>query len=363
MKKSFMKIRKTIKGCPLLVAILITWAGVAIAGQLPIAAEEIVENELPAEEDDWLVEEWASEEENLDQTEADNSKEQPDASGDTDLAEHAEASPGIVSDGAFTEQSDSALADSTQPEEQPQKVKPEFVSYEKIRTDSPYYTDPGKIPKTTKYEYAKVEENYFDDAVFIGDSRIEGFCDYAGLDNAAFFAKPGLTVYNLLDEEFIKDPKSGRMVSVSYMMKHYQYGKIYIMVGINELGTGGTDRYKAAYKNVLKHFRKWQPDAIIYVQSIMGVSAKKDATDPVFNNTNIRDKNCAIARLTDGIHIFYLDINHLYEDENHNLKQELTSDDVHLYAKHYKKWLKYLKSHAVLKESRFLQQTTEEIGG
>ena len=36
-------------------------------------------------------------------------------------------------------------------------------------------------------------------------------------------------------------------------------------------------------------------------------------------------------------------------DENHALKQDLTFDDVHLYAQYYDKWVKYLKNHAVVK--------------
>lgn len=351
MKKSFIRITGAVKSCPLVAALLLTWAGAAIVQQLPIIKGENMEHTISLEEDQEPAEEWGAEEEPIIQAAADSSGKQSDGTADMESAEHTDDSPGAVSGGAFAEETDAAAQDGVQVNDKPEKIMPEYITYKKTKTDSPYYTDPGKIPQTTKYDYAKVEDSYFDDAVFIGDSRVEGFGDYAGLDHTAIFAKPGLTVYNLLDEEFIKDPQSGRTVSVSYMMRHYQYGKIYLMVGINELGTGGTDRYQAAYKNVLKKFRKWQPDAVIYVQSIMGVSAKKDATDPVFNNTNIRDKNCAIAKLTDGIHIFYLDINHLYEDENHQLSQELTFDDVHLYAKHYKKWLKYLKSHAVVKES------------
>ena len=56
-----------------------------------------------------------------------------------------------------------------------------------------------------------------------------------------------------------------------------------------------------------------------------------------------------LKKLTDGIHIFYLNIQEIYEDENHNLAQELTFDDVHLYAQHYDKWVKYLKTHAVVR--------------
>lgn len=232
-------------------------------------------------------------------------------------------------------------------EEEQKKIMPEYISYDKKKTDSPYYSDPGKIPLTTEYDYVKVEDGYFDDAVFIGDSRMEGMEDYSGLDNATFFAKPGLTVFDLLEDEFIKDPKSGKKVSIGDMLKRHTYGKIYLMVGINELGTGGTDRFAESYKEVLGKLRKWQPDAVIYVHSIMGVSPAKDKSDKVFNNTNIRDKNYAISRLTDGIHIFYFNIQQLYEDKNHNLAQELTFDDVHLYAKHYAKWVDYLREHAV----------------
>ena len=176
---------------------------------------------------------------------------------------------------------------------------------------------------------------------------MEGMEDYSGLDNATFFAKPGLTVFDLLDDKFIKDPDSGKKVSVSDMLKRHTYGKIYLMVGINELGTGGTERFAKSYEDVLKKIRKWQPDAVIYVHSIMGVSPAKDKSDKVFNNTNIRDKNYAISKLTDGIHIFYFNIQQLYEDKNHNLAQDLTFDDVHLYAKHYSKWVDYLREHAV----------------
>ena len=205
------------------------------------------------------------------------------------------------------------------------------------------------IPQAEREAAIQYYNDYFDDAVFIGDSRIVGMNDYSGLTNATFFAKTGLTVYNLLDDEFVKDPSTGKNVSVSYMMQNYKYKKIYLMVGINELGTGGTQRFADAYKDVLKKFRKWQPDAVIYVQSIMGVSPKKDQKDPVFNNTNIRDKNYAISKLTDGIHIFYLNIQEIYEDKNHDLAQELTFDDVHLYAQHYDKWVDYLKTHAVVR--------------
>lgn len=367
------KIKKFVKNCPLAVSILCSWAIIAAVEHLPLQVRETSPQDVSCQEND----SWISGEKQeiiaddalsgvISANRAPDLSEQVimkgDEAGDTPANIPADQTGTLPEDNVLSDddtlpenddqsQSDTAAEAENNPKEddEPKKIKPEYITYEKKKTDSPWYTDPGKIPLTTAYDYKKVKKDYFDDAVFIGDSRIVGMSDYSGLTNAKFFAKTGLTVYNLLDDEFVKDPESGKNVSVSYMMQHYTYGKIYLMVGINELGTGGTKRFQEEYKEVLKKFRKWQPDAVIYVQSIMGVSPKKDQSDPVFNNTNIRDKNYAISKLTDGIHIFYLNIQELYEDKNHDLEQDLTFDDVHLYAQHYDRWVKYLKTHAVVK--------------
>lgn len=379
------KIKKFVKNCPLAVSILCSWAIIAAFEHLPIQAQETPAQDAVRQEDNsWVSGETQeiiagdalggvissnrapdlSEQAIMKGDEADDvALDTPANQSGTSLGDGTQSDSGVQpgsdaqsGSAAQSENNASSEADTQsdngsdgKEDAKPKKIKPEYLTYEKKKTDSPWYTDPGKIPLTTAYDYQKVKKDYFDDAVFIGDSRIVGMNDYSGLTNAKFFAKTGLTVYNLLDEEFVKDPNSGKNVSVSYMMQHYTYGKIYLMVGINELGTGGTKRFQEAYKEVLKKFRQWQPDAVIYVQSIMGVSPKKDKSDPVFNNTNIRDKNYAISKLTDGIHIFYLNIQELYEDKDHNLTQDLTFDDVHLYAQHYDRWVKYLKTHAVVK--------------
>lgn len=337
------KLKQLIRSCPLVFCLLLSWGIAAGASYLPKLLQESTAAD-DGSASDWIIDEMnelTGCENGLSGSVAANRA--PQLSEQAILNAAKDESSADVSNPVQEEQPD-AQADA-----QLQKIRPEYLTYKKKDTDSPYYSDPGKIPQTTAYDYQTVKKSYFDDAVFIGDSRIVGMHDYSGLDQAEFFAKTGLTVYNLLEDEFVEDSHTGKTVSVSYMLQNYQYGKIYLMVGINELGTGGTQRFCDTYKSVLKKMRKWQPDAVIYVQSIMGVSPAKDRSDPVFNNTNIRDKNYAISKLTDGIHIFYLNIQELYEDENHALQQDLTFDDVHLYAQHYDRWVKYLKTHAVVR--------------
>lgn len=224
-----------------------------------------------------------------------------------------------------------------------------FKKYKKQKTDSRYYSDPGKTALTTEFSYQKVDKSYFDDAVFIGDSRTVGMQDYSGLDNAQFFAKTGMNVYDILEDKFITDPQTGEEVSVAHMLKTYQYGKIYFMVGINELGTGNTGTFQKAYARVLQKFHKWQPDAVIYIQGIIPVSKVKASGDEIFNNININDKNVAIAQLADGKSIFYLDVSKKLTDKGGYLKADYTFDEVHMYAQYYELWTNFLMKHAVVR--------------
>lgn len=224
-----------------------------------------------------------------------------------------------------------------------------FEKYEKTETNSPYYVDPGEKALTTDYSYEKVGKDYFDDAIFIGDSRTVGMQDYSGLTNATFLAKTGMNVYEVLEDEFTVDSGSNEQVSVAQMLKTNKYGKIYFMVGINELGTGNTGTFQKAYARVLRKFRKWQPDAVIYIQGIIPVSKAKASNDAVFNNVNINDKNVAIAHLADGKNIFYLDVSGKLTDKKGYLRADYTFDDVHMYAQYYELWTNYLMKHAVVR--------------
>jgi hypothetical protein len=47
------------------------------------------------------------------------------------------------------------------------------------------------------YSFTDVPADYFDDALFIGDSRTVGISEYGGLDNADFFADIGMSVYTV----------------------------------------------------------------------------------------------------------------------------------------------------------------------
>ncbi len=196
--------------------------------------------------------------------------------------------------------------------------------------------------------HGPVDDDYFNDALFIGDSRMVGLSEYCEpLDTRAdFYVKKALTIYNLLDGKAIRS-FDGTQKSLWEVLDEKQYGKIYIMVGINEIGVGNAEYFRDAYEQVVNGIREAQPDAFIFINSIMHVSQSKSDTDSLYNNTNINARNDAIASLADDRHVFYLNINEAVDDENGALRSDITFDDIHLKGSCYEPWHEYLLAHGV----------------
>lgn len=193
--------------------------------------------------------------------------------------------------------------------------------------------------------FAAVDDAYFADAVFIGDSRMQGVYEYAGIEEADFLTKVSMTIYSMMDT---KVSTNGHNETVRDALTGRQYGKIYLMVGINEMGTADTEYFIRNYQAVLDEIRTLQPDALIVIQAIMHVTGDKDREDPIFNNTNINERNAALKELANGYDIFYIDVNEVYDDENGNLRQDMSADEVHLLGNCYGPWHTFFAEHGIV---------------
>lgn len=197
------------------------------------------------------------------------------------------------------------------------------------------------------WRYQSVEKAYFDDAVFIGDSRTVGLYDYAGLDNTTFYASTGLTVYKIFSSPIVSEPGSKEKITIEEALSRHQFKKIYLMIGINEMGTGTVETFMNKYREVVEHIRELQPDAIIYLQGIMKVTTDRSNQGDYINNPGIEARNTEIAKLADDKTIFYLDVNPLVCDETGGLIKDYTFDGVHLKAAYIDIWKQFLMDHAI----------------
>jgi hypothetical protein len=214
-------------------------------------------------------------------------------------------------------------------------------------TESGMLTGAENTEATEIYEgtkFVEVDEDYFDDAVFIGDSRTVGLRDYGGLDKATFYASTGLNIYDMWDIKFCEVEGEKEKLTLEDALSRETYGKIYFQIGINEMGRGTLDTFIHMYEQSIEKFKELQPDAVIYIQGIMRVTKEKSESDDIFNNEGIIARNERIAQLADDEKVFYIDMNEVVCDKEGNLKDSLTFDNLHLYGSKYGIWVDFLKT-------------------
>ena len=130
-------------------------------------------------------------------------------------------------------------------------------------------------------------------------------------------------------------------------MPYDAFTKIYIKVGLNELGYGTEENFEKTYAQLIEKLREYEPRAIIYVHAILPVTAQKSATDKAHNNPNIVKRNEALKEFAKNEKAYFLDAGPVLSDEEGNLKPEMTSDGIHLKPEYMKIWREYLCEHAV----------------
>lgn len=189
----------------------------------------------------------------------------------------------------------------------------------------------------------QADTSYFDDALFIGDSRTVGLSEYGDLGNAEVVADSGMNVHEIFDKRFVT--RSGEKKSLEEILSEGQFGKIYLMLGINELGYD-FDYTVAKYGKLVETLREAQPDALIFLQANLHVTARKSASSDIYNNENIDRFNQAVRQMADNRKLFYLDVNELFDDEKGNLSEAFTADSAHVLGKYYADWVEWILAHA-----------------
>lgn len=197
-------------------------------------------------------------------------------------------------------------------------------------------------------EFQTVTEDYFSDALFIGDSRTVGMQQSGLLPNASYYAKVGIGIGDILSKRIVSD--AGVMISVEEALLRHSFGKVYVMIGINDMSRGDVSWFTQQYQEILDAVQRTQPNAVIYIQGNIPMSYRIQDFSGALNNANLEQRNEASRGLADGRKIFYLDIEDIYADANGHLDTAYSSDGLHVGTKYYPRWVEYLMEHAVVDE-------------
>ncbi len=181
--------------------------------------------------------------------------------------------------------------------------------------------------------------DFFENTVFIGDSRTEGLRLFGVAPDATFYSAEGLAINTVYTQPAVD--LNGQKVTVPAALKQQSFEKVYVMFGINELGWP-VDSFVSRYGAFLDDVRAAQPQAVIYVQNIFPVTQNKSASDSIYNNTNIRTFNAKIKAMVEEKGLRYVDLYSAFQDESGNLPVGVSPDGVHLEREYCRKWVEYL---------------------
>lgn len=228
-------------------------------------------------------------------------------------------------------------------------------------TEVPTLTPEPTPTPAAQYDYTKpvpespaVGLEWFDDAVLIGDSRTEGFKLFAGVSNADYLSYTGITVFEVMEGRQVIRTDNGK-ISVLDALAQKQYGKIYLGLGVNELGYYNPTSYAKTFGELVDTVRASQPNAVIYIQSIVPVNTAKCAANNIpdyVTNEGIASYNKELAAMAAEKEVYLIDIAEALVDETGEVPREDSADGVHFQKQGYIKWRDYLLTHTISKTER-----------
>ena len=201
----------------------------------------------------------------------------------------------------------------------------------------------------------RVEADWFDDAIFVGDSISVGLCNYAdngSLGDAEFLAKECMGFHSAmwdLDYVYAIHPTyNGREVRIEDGIQEIGKKKVFILLGMNDICSWGPRESVDAMKDFTDMLLAKNPDITIYIQSATPIIGGKVRED-YLNNENIREYNELVKPVCKARGFVYLDIASVLSDENGDLRADYCSDASgaghHFNRAGFDAWVEYLKNH------------------
>lgn len=197
-------------------------------------------------------------------------------------------------------------------------------------------------------EREAVDNTYFQDAAFIGDSRTDGFLIYSGIGCGENLTSNGLSIFKLAEKKAIK--RDGVSYTLLEALALKQYGKVYLSLGVNELGYYDDEGFYKAYCNAIDAIRAVQPKAVIYIQGLIPLNEdaiKASNGADYLKNDHLLIYNDLMKQAAQEKQVAFLDLNPEFADANGQLPADASKDGVHLKSDYCKKWLEYLQTHTV----------------
>lgn len=209
-------------------------------------------------------------------------------------------------------------------------------------------------------ESPAVDNSYFEDAAFIGDSRTDGFLIYSGIGCGDNLTSNGLSIFKLAEKKALTI--DGQKYTLLEALGLKQYGKVYLSLGVNELGYNNDKGFYNAYCNAIDAIRACQPNAVIYIQGLIPLNEDVIAAtggSSYLTNEHLRVYNDLMQQAAQEKQVVFLDLEPEFTGPDGQLPADASNDGVHLKKAYCQAWLEYLKTHTVSYETLYPTQEAQ----
>ena len=180
------------------------------------------------------------------------------------------------------------------------------------------------------------DDSFFEHSAILGNSLVEGLRLFSKLKSIHYFSATSVSVVSAMKTKNVKLNNGSKGTLVQSLCQQ-QYDKIYIELGINEIG-GSVTTFIKNYGNMIDTIRAAEPDADIYILSVLPVTKNKSQSSTSFNMTRVNLYNQELYKLAGEKQCYYMDVCSAFLGSDGYLPSSWSSDGVHLQAKYYSVW-------------------------
>lgn len=202
-----------------------------------------------------------------------------------------------------------------------------------------YYDYTRPAPETAE------NEAFFENAIIIGDTRV---VQLLPTYNIGTFSKvlygTAINVSNALTYDCVD--ADGVEQTFASALTERSYGKVYICLGLNELGWSYPEVFEEDYDALIDEIKRLQPAASIFLLNIVPVDEAKYSNNYI-KNSRIKEYNDMIMSVAQKHSAYCVDCCSGMSDASGSLNGSYSSNGFYINETGGQAWWKYLATHTV----------------
>lgn len=195
-----------------------------------------------------------------------------------------------------------------------------------------------------------VDDDYFDDAIFIGDSVSVGLRVYGVVPAKNVLAAQNVGITSFTRDYAVYTTTGAQKKTVFDAIPEAvpDPGKIYILIGANSMPGLSNKSHIEYYGQFLDRLKASYPETIIYVESLTPLAADSSYIRSGFNSAKINEFNDMLYDLAKEKGVYFLNVEDALKDQNGYLISDYDAGDgLHLKSNGHKAMYQYYRRHAV----------------